>query len=137
MSSFFLVASKKIRPKNKVWHNVGPVCRNKFANFIKNLAQSIDSLVGKKITNKSRQGVGNTRLNNQLVFIEKPMETSGHKSVDVFKNYNQEQKSISEKVTQRILFGKLKDGQLILCFDAYKEEFDKLETKVLAQDWIL
>ena len=72
-----------------------------------------------------------TRLNNQLVSLEKTIETTGYKSMDAFEKYNQEQKSTSEKVTHKILSRKLKDGPPILYLDAYKEEFEKLEAKVL------
>ena len=87
-------------------------------------------LKGKNITNKIGWGTGITRLNEALVPIEKAMETTGHHNIDAYEKYNKKKKYISERATQRVLFGEIKDGCPLLYFDAYKEELERRDMKV-------
>jgi hypothetical protein len=68
-------------------------------------------------------------LNEALVPVAKAMETTGHRSMDAFKKYNQEKKILSKRATQHVLSGR--DGTPVLYEDAYKEELERYKLKVL------
>jgi hypothetical protein len=106
---FFLTPKKDFRPHDKIWFGMGPVGRNTLQLYTKCLAEGVDSLKGRKIMNKSGRGTGITRLNKALVPIAKAMETTSHRMMDTFEKYNCEKKIISERATQRVLSGDLKD----------------------------
>jgi hypothetical protein len=109
-----------------------PVGRNTLATYTRLLAQDVPSMEGKRITNKSRRGTGITRMNQALVPIEKAMETTSHRTMDTYEKYNQEKKYLSERATQRVFCGEIKNGRPILYEDAYKEEIERMDSvKVL------
>jgi hypothetical protein len=95
------------------------------------LAKDVPALKGRKITNKNGRNIGITRLNEALVPIEKAMETTRHCIIDAYEKYNQKKKYISKHATQRVLSGEIRDGHPLLYSDAYKEELERRNMKVV------
>jgi hypothetical protein len=128
---FFLTPIRKFREKKRVWFKPCSVGRNQLAEYTKLLAKAVPCLAGKRISNKTGRGVGITRLNEGLVPIAKAMETTGHHKMDTFEKYNQEILFFSERATQHVLSGEMRDGIPILYEDTYKEEMERFKIKVL------
>jgi hypothetical protein len=114
-----------------VWFKYGPVGHNQLDEVTKLLAKDIPCLARKRISNKTSSGIGITRLNEGLVPIAKAMETTGHRTIDAFEKYNQENKTLSERAIQRFLSGEMRDGTPILYEDTYKEEMEGYKLKLL------
>jgi hypothetical protein len=128
---FFLTPNRKFHAQDFVWFKLVLVGRNQLAEYTKSLAKDVPSLAGKRILNKTSRGVGITRLNEALVPIAKAMENTGHRTMDALEKYNQEKKILSERATQRVLFGEMQDGVPVLYEDAYKEDLESYKLKVL------
>jgi hypothetical protein len=102
---FFLSAKIRFKVSDPVWFSSVPVGRNHLASLTKKLCNSVASLKGKNITNKTGRNTGITRLDESLVPIEKAMEVTGHRDIKSFKKYNRSAPVVSDRAVQRSLAG--------------------------------
>lgn len=123
---FFLTAKSKVTKGDPIWFTKTPVGRNTLVGITKKLADCVPSLESKRITNKTGQNTGITRLEQAHVPIDRAMALTGHRDINSYKKYNrQKREGPSSFAMQNCLVGD--SGRAISYQEAMTKESNKSE----------